>query len=309
MIPHSGFVEIDTNSFLLTSGTLSNGFAPRVFELPNWVNMVHIIAVGGGGGGGAGAIGSGNALGGGGGGASGGILSVAYPAFVLPTRLFVTLGDGGTPGVAGGGTFVTASPGITSTSGAAGCIAFAKGGNAGAAGTTLIGGGAGGASSVMSTIQTDGQCPYVAYGIWSTRNSLAGTNGGYNSSSAEASFAFVSGGTGGGALLNQLTEFTAGQVNVGLGGNGTGTQPHSGVYTTNPQTGQLSDGAHGIISYKPLYFTGGIGGKAYAGGRGGVGGNGAPGCGGGGGGASSSAGGSSQLGGKGGDGFVVISYW
>lgn len=315
MIPHGGFTQIDGSpyTFLITSssGTVTGNTYGQVFEIPNWSNMVHIIAVGAGGGGGAGALGTTGSIGGGGGGASGGVLSVMYPTFVLPRRLFITLGVGGVGGAPGsingtGGsnTFISTNPSIAI---GAGCVAYAIGGNGGAGGSTTIGGAGGIASTNMANIQTNGTCPYVSYGYWSSRNTLAGTTGGFNSVSSDASFAFVSGGTGGGSLTNPATEFAAGQINVGLGGNGTGTQPHSGVYSINPVTSQASDGAHGIISYKPLYFTGGIGGKAYAGGRGGTGGNGAPGCGGGGSGASAS--GSVQVGGKGGDGFVVISCW
>lgn len=317
MIPHSGFVEISGNpsTFILIGGSNSNTtqttFRGSTFEIPHYANMINIMAVGAGGGGGSGQFGLSGTIGGGGG-ASGAVMSLTMPTLFLPSKIYAIPGLGGAGGDASNsGTGIAGSATIVSTTlergtGGAGCIAFAYGGNGGLPGPI----GTGGLASVnMASLVASGISPAgTNFGVYNLRETRAGGNGGSATSGTDATFAFVSGGGGGGAQ-GSGTGYNGGGVAVGLGGNGTGTQPDSSIYTTNPDTGGDIDGAHGIIRRSPLYFTGGVGGKGYVANNGGRGGNGAPGCGGGGSGAGGSSATAFQTGGRGGDGFVIISVW
>ena len=307
------------------SSTTAASTAGYTWIKPRGVTFIHILCVGGGGGGGGGLIGAVSLAGGGGGGASGGTSAVLVPAYWIPDKLHIRLGIGGaggqtTAGTAGSSTRVKFNPyGLNDATVAADImdvINHATLGNAGGIGTTSAGG-ATGVSTNGTTTSGYGWTNMV--GI--SANTSSGTAGGF-STTAVADYDWMQlnqsgsnrtsialGGTGGGGLPATATIGNNGgnfistgvdfSLGLPLGGVGTGTATAGG------------NGNDGIRLYPYNIYTGGTGGASGggSGGGGGNGGNGIMGSGGGGAGACLTGATPRGTGGRGGDGFCIITAW
>ena len=262
------------------------GGAWQTWEKPRNAKLIEIFCLGGGAGGTHPTIGT--PIGGGIGGGSGGIVKGIIPAFLLPDRLYILVGVGGTGGktsgaggLAGGISYVSLD-GTTSEQ-----TLICKSSTAAAAGT------AGGTLSVVTL---------SAFGNLGFFTAIAGVNGG-------------GGGTGTPTAGGNQTALGTNIITGGCGGGGHNAVsfsvggsviPAASILSTQITGGQTS-GANGDNGYgflQPFCGTGGAGGAGRTGsGVGGTGGNGYFGCGGGGGGAGSVQGG---VGGDGGSGLVII---
>lgn len=269
--------------------------------------MVTIFALGAGGGGGNGTVGAVSTAGGGGGGGSGSQVYIEIPAFLVPDTLFVSVGVGGQGnGATGGRSIVQLAPGTYSAQNA--LFVETKGGTGGNSGA---GGGSSGTGGGVGAIGNNplASCAFVTY---------AGQDG--NSA------------PGPGSPSNKNLPVTGLRVSGGCAGaglNGSGVAGSVGGVFTNPDarafpttvggtagstaTTPGGAGSNGFEMVKG-YWCGGTGGGSSHGSAtgaglvGGMGGNGGIGSGGGGGGGALT--GSVQgLGGKGGDGLVIITQW
>ena len=281
----------DSNVFIASATTF--------WVKPRGVKMVSITAIGGGGGGGAGNSSAATAASGGAGGGSGAITRLTIPAIYLTDSLLLTIGYGGSGGIAssgstGGNTYVDCIGSNVSTNTGQTRVIQAnggRGGNIGLSGLASTGGAAGTAVALTSGV-------YQSLGVWVSN---AGQIGGAGASGAVgASISInnsglpITGGAAGGGK-------TAGNANF-AGGNITGFQIIPTI-TGGANTGVAGDS--GIFNNISFFSLGGAGGGALATGTGGKGGDGAIGSGGGGGGAGTTGG----NGGNGGPGMIIIVCW
>jgi hypothetical protein len=232
----------------------------------------------------------------GGGGGSGATARLIINANLLPDILYILPGIGGTGGTGGiAGVVSTGSAGQNSfvtlipSAGSVSNVVLRSGTTpavGGAAGSTANV--AGGAAETISVIANN---IFANLGTFTFQAGVAGLAGNLT----------IGGGT---TIANPITHASGG------GGNSTGGSfVGAGVFPTVTSAPVNTNGANGIILYKPilmLYGGGGGGGSLAASTNGGNGGNGAPGAGGGGGGASTNTGVNAGNGGRGGDGFVLI---
>jgi hypothetical protein len=280
---------------------------------PKGASFVYITCIGGGGGGGGSSNVAGSNGGGGGGGGSSSITKLLIGADLIPDLLYINVGVGGAGGTLSGNgsagtlSYVSIAPttvtisNILISSGAA----AAGGGNGG---TSSVGGTGGSAGTVF----TSANGVLSELGIWQSIAGRAGANGGYGAGGQSVT------GIAGGTILSP----GAGGGGLGTGGNdfaGGSILATGGVLSFNVSGGAAGggNGRRGYISIMPnripissrkfpLIITGGSGGGSNGtiSGGGGLGGNGNIGCGGGG--SGSIDGGSGRIGGRGGDGIVLI---
>lgn len=281
------------------TGTIAKS---RVWQKPRGVRMVYMLCIGGGGGGGGSGV-QPNFGGGGGGGA--GMTWAFFAASVLPDRLYVSTGWGGTGNAGGAGnpgnaTYVSLVPDDNGGSPIVSdlvCRGFAAGGGAVGISTGAAGGLAGNAVPITSA-------PLMGLGMW---GSVAGQAGGTGSTSGSALGGNISFPTTG-------TRITAGG---GGGGNAAGTGAGGGLTAiagsflsdsrpiplATPGTAQTSAGTQ---LQKPFYMYGGCGAPGSIASAPEQGGRAWHGAGGGGGGPGTV---STVAGGDGGDGLVIIASW
>jgi hypothetical protein len=294
-----------------------------IWNKPNDCRYVHIIICGGGGGGGSGCLatgGAGTRLGGGGGGGSGAQGTMFGPSFLVPDRLFIRVGAGGSGGaartVANDNGLVGSAGGTTSISidnnfNLYSLLLTASGGGGGGAGTSGTGGAAGAAGTAPAgTFSTLYNHLAVSRSV-STSFVLAGdvgTAGGYRAAGLAKDITtptgtFIRGGTGGGGI-DDGPSFSGGAMTVTL----------PSIFSNGLIGGQTpgGSGSPGIIFPVPfLHVSGGTGGASIpltpTGQTAGSGGIGILGSGGGGGGCAGTNAAASGAGGRGGNGFVLIS--
>jgi hypothetical protein len=303
-VPNS---SVNTSIFYANNPTRSlfeNGW--QTWNKPENCTFVSIVAIGGGGGGAAGgwSAASANRNGGKGGGSSS-VTKTLYPAWALPSTLYIQVGNGGLGGSGSASTTILASGSdgqlsfvcIQPTSSAN--YVLTKSGNSVATG----GGIAFGTRGAAGTAATIAFWNYL--GLFESEAGVAGGNGGSSTSLPGTGVApsFITcGGAGGGARSLSNVNYNGGMITATVltpevpSGSASGiTAGGNGFYTSMYST-------NGSMLTTPL-FLGGAGGAGSAT-LGGNGGNGSYGCGGGGGGASVLASGS--IGGRGGDGLVII---
>lgn len=249
------------------------GGATSDWVKPQGASFVWFTLIGAGGGGGFDGAGS-NGTGGGG---SGAVTNFMGPAFLMPDVLRVFVGKGGTYGVDG-----TASTIIYQQKDGVGyTLLTAAGGFAGDQSTTA---GAGGAASVSNYFSCMGFFQSVAGQAGSDG---AGTQAGVNQTASATTF--LSGGAGGSG---------------GVSGTGGSVTANYGYSLPLTPAGGTVEGYDGFFYIQPIIVgLGGSGGTTNSGARFSAGGDGGVGCG---------AGGSGEnepLGGKGGNGLVVIITW
>lgn len=287
----------------------------QTWHKPRGATFVHFFMVGGAGGGGAGFTpgGEGASPGGGGGGSSG-RCSQVFPAWAIPDVLYILIGVGGAGGVAASGSngtngYISIRPGVTGNL----VLCQVSGGAGGGTPVNSTTGGSGG-SAGTTTVIAGGALAGLSFPAWgnTTATSLAGQAGSAataagngNDITLPVTGLLVTGGTAGGSIRN-----APGASRLGGGF----VVPAGGVFPPQ-QAGQNS--ASGSNGFQPIpklqYYYGGTGGGSGAtdgstGPTGGNGGAGAYGCGGGGGGGSFT-GGTRSVGGRGGDGLVVVTWW
>ncbi len=288
---------LDLSYFQNQNSNVQGFFSAGIWQTwikPRGAKLVNIICQGSGAGGGGGFQSASTPRGGGAGGGTGATARLTINANLLPDILYVLTGIGGngglggspaTAGSAGQSSFVTLIPSTTSVSN----IVLRSGTTpavGGAAGTT-----AGGGITSGETIGVIGNNIFANLGNLTFQAGQSGNSGGTSGATFPTQVNFITAGTG------------AGGTGQGAGFSAVGVFPAISAAQAN------TNGANGIILYKPtliLYGGFGGGGSLAAGTNGGNGGNGAPGTGGGGGGASSNTGVNAGNGGKGGDGFVII---
>lgn len=276
--------------------------------------MVQFIVISGGGGGGAGAVGLVSAAAGGGSGSNSTVTVVTIPTALLPDTFYVSVGVGGAGGAvaAAGGDGINSYVSVQPSSGSSFVIANAThgwGAGTASAGTGGTAGPAAVAPSATSmrlgwqfaSIMVNGQVG-LAGGNTGTGNGITQANTGIfltpGASGAGLNGSGVAGSTGGG-----FTGFATGFIVPALGGAG------GSAATTPPE-----NGGHGYRASQFGHWLGGCGGGSSHGSAtgaglfGGNGGNGAYGCGGGGGGGALT-GSTQSVGGRGGDGLVMITHW
>jgi hypothetical protein len=273
-----------------------NGGTWQTWIKPRGAKMVTILCQGSGAGGGGGFQSASTPRAGGGGGGTGATARLTINANLLPDILYILPGIGGagglggapaTAGTAGQNSFVCLIPSTSSVSN----VILRSGttpATAGGAGTT-----AGGSAGATETISVIANNIFANLGTFTFQAGQAGQGGGTGVGGQITATNFVLGGAGGsGTSVGASSPFSAVGVFIGI--------PSAPVNT---------NGANGIILYKPtlmLYGGSGGGGSSAVSTNGGNGGNGAPGAGGGGGGASTNIGVNAGNGGRGGDGFVII---
>lgn len=311
MIDLFNFTDISSNhQTFFTNGSTD---AWQTWLKPKNIGWVYITCIGSGGGGGSGSNVAGSNGGGGGGGGSSSVTKILLPSNLIPDVLYVQVGVGGAGGtgtlnnaVDGQLSYVSISPSTTASNViiASGTVAA----QAGNTGTSSVGGtgGAGG------TVFTSSVGILSELGIWQTIAGRTAANGGFG----------TFGGNVTGISLGTFLSPGAGGAGMSTGGNdfqGGSILATGGVLSFNVAGGAAGGGAgrRGYISITPnnqpfasrkfpLIVTGGSGGGSNGtiSGGGGNGGPGQLGCGGGG--AGSIDGGSGRVGGRGGDGIVLI---
>lgn len=300
------------NKFFYTTGggAVTSGNW-QIWSKPKNIRFIKIWMIGGGGGGGGGAKNiNGVSRGGGGGGGSSAIAQGIFPANLLPDILYIYVGQGGaggaaqTTGSAGELSYVGVRPNISSIN----LILQSGAAAAGAGGGTSTSGNGSAGSAGTIFAQANAQLSYL--GVINLTAGVAGVAGGNGLTPTAGSSVTitlpVTGGAGGGSSTSASVDLLGGSI-IGMGFVPTIS---TGV------TGSFVDGNDGFNSipsqksnnYIPLFFTGGAGGSGNGLGAGGNGGDGSFGCGGGGGAAGNSSFGGC-LGGRGGDGLVIITAW
>ena len=284
---------------------------PTIWNKPAGINFVYgiIIAAGSGGGGGF-SMGAGTTGGGGGGGTPGPTIQFIQPAYLVPDKLVVVVGRGGTGGAAsaagglpnlGTGIFYQE---VGQTSANIGSVYYAlpaltmTGTNSGRTGTGAAGGAGGSAVSLNPTTNHPGIMGFSNY--VQTVTALTGFAGTLVAGTNATFVGRPQGGAGGGGVTSGVA---AAGGNV-LGPTTSGQSIWSRNLSGGAATGQA--GENGITLFEPTFFSlPGAGGGGNASGTGGAGGKGGIGCGGGGGGAGTTGG----RGGDGGDGLVMLVCW
>ncbi len=294
----------------------------HIWIKPPGVTMVHMfILTPGAGGGGAFGAASGD-RGGGGGGGSGASHVYLFPAYAIPDRLQLQVGQGGTAGVGstagaaataggnGGRTIIGWPYQVATTTG---LLLNVNGATGGGAGASAAGGAGGGAGAVGTSIY-----PTLTFGLITTINGVAGGagsgNGTIGSDSAATTRVWAAG--GGGAGISNAGTRAAGGNSIGPGVwdyISDGLSP--GVPFFDALGGAAGgtaggDGDSGVFpgwncTNAPWWVSGGAGGGSGTT-TGGNGGKGAKYGSGGGGGAAGATGGN---GGIGGDGVIIITSW
>ena len=298
-----GTTQGDLQVFGGSASALGNGW--KVWNKPRGIGMVAIHVTGAGGNGGNGAVGAVSAAASGGGGGSGGSTYIIYPAFLLPDRLYISVGYGGSAA----GARVSVAPDTTAANA---LVTAAAGGNAGnASGAT---GGTAGATANAASVASM-PLGFIA-GMAAAIAGNAGSGGVVGAPGAKPIPSggewTVSGNSGGGVPAIGV---------VGNAGGGVNTPTFLASIVPNSAGGSTTTtpGVHGGNGLDALYpdlmypICGGGGGSSHgsatgAGLFGGNGGAGGTGCGGGGGGGCLT-GGTAGVGGRGGDGRVVIYAW
>lgn len=244
----------------------------QFFQSGTWIkprnaSQAYIVLIGAGGGGRAG-----TSADGGGGGGSGAISTWFGSAIHLPDSMAVTVGVGGTTGVAGGSTALSAFVGGTSYT-----FFSAAGGGSGTAATT---GGTGGAVLTAN--------PFCAIGIFKL---TAGVNGASGNSTAAitATLPISQGGGGAGASAS-----VPGSITPAIGAS---------LYPVVTNLSGNNPGGRGYTVFSPVFVAVGGGGGGTTTTVGATGGDGGIGSGGGGGGEDSA------VAGRGGNGYAVIVSW
>lgn len=276
----------------------SGGWQPYV--VPRGATWLYAAILSGGGGGGGGASRTAGVNGrGGGGGSMCAPMFVLMPAFLLPERIYVYVGNGGE----GGGADTNGSVGeasilaVAPSSSAGNVIAHGEPGNGGSAGGLATGG----AGALAASTPSPGHTHFwgVAGAAPATAAGAAGGTTGTGSAATHQVRNMCGVGSGGGA------------VSVGnAAGNGGAINAIISTVTLIPAQSAVaaSDGADGVEIDNGTwwYCRGGQGGAGNAAGTGYRGGRGAYGAGGGGGGAGTPTGGA---GGRGGSGIVQLLAW
>ncbi len=276
---------------------------------PPGISMVQINCLGGGGGGGGGfSAAAGNTRGGGGAGPGSTWASTLIPKVLLPDKLAIQIGQGGTGGDpatiatnnATGSAVYSAKTNPGTTVGTIVEIATSPGpGNAG----TAAGGGATRAAPGATTIDD-----YQSMGVARTLSGTTGIAGGAHTGAVGGSFTILA------ARISHQGASGAGVGADDVGFEGGGMVGSSYIPSIAGGAAGGGHGSDGIASWGtlfdsngsfPMYFTGGLGGGSNGTGVGGNGGNGSYGCGGGGGGGGTTGG----RGGNGGNGLVIIWCW
>lgn len=285
----------------------TNGGSWVVWDKPTGAQMVRIMCIAGGGGGGSGySSNTTGSRGGGGGGGSSAISIVTIPTYVLPDRLYVSCGIGGTGGTANpadgtarlGGDGVRSYVCINPDSSVSYRVCYSDSGKAGVTTATSSSGGNPGIGGIVATIN---DMTFASYGLRDFLAGQAGTSGGVGASGAvtyPSNGLFVSGGVGanGGTTTTSITLTAPTQT------------PYTIFSSLATVAGSGNNGQPGREIYQPLLSTGGTGGTANSStGSGGNGGDGGFGSGGGGGGAGGA--GAAGGGGRGGNGLVIIHTW
>jgi hypothetical protein len=295
----------DIQTFAANSPNSGSDF--HIWRKRPGVTMLHIICIGGGAGGGNGAVGANSTAAGGGGGGSAVSMSGTIAAHAVPDELFVSVGFGGLTNTGGVPSRVAVYPDTSAST----CIALANGGGAGGNASGVTPGTAG--SAATATTQANVILDFITLVAANAQAGVAGTAASVGTSVTMPNTGLVCmGGCGGGGLPAAATP----------GSNG-GTYTGTGSYSAPPRglggTGATVPGGGGSNGYAVwpgvfLFFGGTGGGSSHgsasgAGLVGGAGGAGVgPGCGGGGGGGALT--GSVQgVGGRGGDGIVIITAW
>lgn len=294
---NSGLMQWST-IYAPSDTTLTRGW--RAWEVPVGASMLFFIIITAGGAGGNGfSRAAASAGGGGGGGASGNIIKALIPAGVLPNRLFIRPGKGGTPGVASLSTYIGVVPNSTND---ADLLFAPQGSNNGGNGTATAAGAAGtpGSSLFLDGFSSLGIVTSVLGINGSAGGAQTGAQGGQQNYPASV---MLTGGSGGAGCTT--TDFIGGTITS----NG-GFIPNLNGGSTLGGVGQAGLGSNSRVEFissrsLPIFFTGGSGGGSFNTGTGGAGGRGAYGCGGGGGGAGVTGG----AGGAGGDALVIIGSW
>lgn len=313
MIDFFNLTDSSTNNQIFYCSS-SGGTAWQVWSKPSNAKFVKFVVIGGGGGGGSGRGSSINTGAGGGGGGCSGASFGFFPANVLPDKLYISVGKGGTGGASSGGgssnsggageiSYVcvlpsTASANVVMQSGAA-----AAGGGFGGSGS--VGGAGGSAGSVWAANSV-----FSVLGIITALAGQGGATGGQISVGTNITAAsFLTGGASGAYVPSNATSYSGGSIVFGgsvptlLGSqNSSGDAPDaSGGFSFGiPDFGSSTE--HIFIS------SGGAGGGSSnanpSAASGGDGGNASFGSGGGGGGACYN--GNGGAGGRGGNGLVII---
>lgn len=311
MIDLFNFTDISANhQTFLTNGSTNSW---QTWIKPKNIGWVYITCIGSGAGGGSGSNVAGSNGGGGGGGGSSSVTKILLPANLIPDILYVQVGVGGAGGtstlnnaVDGQLSYVSIDPSTLSNR-----VVIASGtvaAQAGNTGTSSVGGtgGAGG------TVFTSAVGTLSEIGIWQSIAGRTAANGGYGTGGGTvtgvAGGTFLAPGAGGAGMSTGGNDFQGGSIlatggvlsfNV-AGGAAGGGLGRGGYISMRPK-----DIAFASRKF-PLLMTGGSGGGSNGtiSGGGGNGGNGQLGCGGGGAGAID--GGSGRIGGRGGDGLVII---
>ena len=186
----------------------------QTWEKPRGVSFVHIVAVSGGCGGGAGAVGAVSTAAGGGGGASGQSVVMWVPAWMLPDRLYISVGHGGAGGVAGAGglggyTYIAVHPDSSVVQHLLVMCGVGTGGGAGSGATAGTAGAVASSIAVGSALLSGLGAPALA----STNLSPAGqpgvaggATGAGNALTLPTTGIFLTGGTGGGGLGNNASD-------------------------------------------------------------------------------------------------------
>lgn len=291
-----------------------------VWTKPVDCKYVHIIMSGGGGGGGAGfAATVARQGGGGGGGGSASHVSFILPAIICPETLYMYIGAGGSggttsgqSGTAGNVTTITLYPENTLNN----TLLLTGGGSSGGGGTNA-GGGTAGTGATVSLVTTSTRFPQFIFSARGDANASIGlsgdpgTAGGFNrvagiSNPIDTSAGkFILGGVGGGGMGDAADPVYA-------GGSHTATSP---IWIESVLSGGVAAARNGqqgtLIQDRRLggfFVLGGTGGATTTGAAAETAGAGGPGIlgSGGGGGGSAYIGSTQGAGGKGGDGFVLI---
>ena len=302
MIDYSNIPSITNHQTFFALGST----AWQIWQKPRNCNFVYITVIGGGGGGGSSSNVAGNGGGGGGGGSSS-ITHILIPSTLLPDTLYIQVGLGGAGGTAGGDgspggqSYVSIRPttnfndAIIRTSDASPLGGF--GGTSSAAG---IGGNGG-------TTFTQAAGLLSSLGIWKSIGGDAGGAGGFASNgSTKTALANSPLCGGGGGAGKSASNFAGGSILAGgvlgrvAGGAGGGGNGGKGLITITPN----------LLTYSstefPFATTGGSGGGSNTTISGGGGNGGAGEIGSGGGGSGAIDGGTGRVGGKGGNGIVII---
>ncbi len=275
----------------------------QVWEKPDACSMIHIVVIGAGSGGGGGfqrAAAAG--AGGGGGGAAGGIYTMMIPAYTIPDKLHIQVGVGGAGGanLAAGSvatpTYIGLVPDTTNFLANMLIRQTYGGASVGGAGGAAGGSGGSGSGTVIQWFLT-----FTGWG--KTVQTVAGQNGQAGTGAVNLAQTTIIGGGAGGAFAAANTQVVGNSVTSSY------KQPSAVVYSVGQQPiGSSTNAGNGpnLISPQPQFF-GGASGSALTtattvnGGAGGIG------CGGGGAGVCLT--GRTGIGGRGGDGMVIITCW